>query len=198
MKRGFTLIEMLVSVGLFSVAITIIMTSLFSITAAQRKAIAVQNAQDNLRFAFEAMTKDIRTGRYYYCGSTVTDIPPTNTSTKDCPFGVNGGNSFSYQSSVGQTVTYQIWNNQLVRSSDGTQPCVPDPNIISDCQKITSPNVVIVDNIAFYVSGSGGFDNAQSFTTIVLEGKVIDPRDQTTTKINLQTSVSRRGLTDQP
>jgi len=92
MKReaGFTLLEMLVSLAVFSVALLIIMVTLFSVFNAQRKAIAIQNAQDNLRFAFEHMTKEIRVGRVFHCG-----ISGTLTQPQDCPNG-STPSSFSF------------------------------------------------------------------------------------------------------
>ena len=194
-NRGFTLLEMLVAVGLFTVALFIIMVTLFSVTNAQKKAAALQNAQDNLRFAFEAMTKEIRTGRSFHCGAS-----GALTQAQNCNF-PNGSDSFSFRNGAGQTVTYQVILNQLVKSSDGNLPCtVPDsqnPALIN-CQKITAPEVVIVDRIAFYVSGALAGDDLQSMATIVLEGQVLDPRGIGTAQINLQATVSKRGLVDQP
>ena len=119
-KRGFLLLEMLVSIGLFSIAVTIIMTSLFSIINAQKKSVDIQTAQDNLRFAFDAMTREIRTGKNFHCG-----VGGTLTSPQNCDFPYpNGETSFTFQNSAGQTVSYGINNNQLVKASDGKLPCI--------------------------------------------------------------------------
>lgn len=198
-SRGFTLLEMLVAMSVFSIVVLIVMTTLTSIVNLQKKIIAIQTAQDNLRYAFESMTKEIRTGRYFYCGDTVSDIPSSSTGVKDCNFS-NGGESFSFRNSVGQYVTYQINNGQLVKSSDSSQavrPCTTGTYI--NCQRITSQSVVIVNKVNFYVSGSGANDGAQSMATIVLEGQVQDPvHNIGTAKLNLQATISKRGLLDRP
>lgn len=191
-NRGFTLLEILVSLAVFSLAIAIILTVLFSVTDAQKKSLALQNAQDNLRFAFEAMTKEIRTGKRFHCGASGDLTQPQN-----CAY-PNGDNSFSFRNSVGQTVTYQVISNQLVKSSNGTIPCDPDPNDLVDCQKITAKDLILVDKMVFYVDGAFGSDNKQSRVLIVLEGQVLDPKNVGTARINLQTTVSKRGLIDQP
>ncbi|MBI2023791.1 type II secretion system protein [Candidatus Giovannonibacteria bacterium] len=192
MRRGFTLLEILISLGVFSIAVFIILTVLFSVSDAQKKTIAVQNAQDNLRYAFEAMTKEIRTGKVFHCGTG-----GSLTSPQNCAY-PNGESSFTFRNSAGQVVTYQVISNQLVKSSNGTIPCDPDPNDVTDCQKITAIDLVLIDKMVFYADGTLGSDSAQSRVTIVLDGEVQDPRNIGTAKINLQTTVSKRGLIDQP
>ena len=67
-NAGFTLIEMIVSLGVFTFVILISMGSFLAILGAQKKAIAVGTLQENLRFSIETMLKDIRVGYSYYCG----------------------------------------------------------------------------------------------------------------------------------
>ncbi|OGF69489.1 hypothetical protein A3H65_01340 [Candidatus Giovannonibacteria bacterium RIFCSPLOWO2_02_FULL_45_14] len=192
--KGFTLLEMLIALAIFTIAVFVVLTALFSIANVQKKVIAKQSAEDNLRFAFESMTKEIRTGKIFHCLTSGTLTLP-----QDCDF-PSGGNSFTFKNNpAGQTVTYQVVNQQLVKSSNGTLPCTPDPNDYIDCQKLTSPDLVIVNKVNFYVSGTEGGDGAQSMATIVLEGQVFDPvHNIATAKLNLQTTVSKRGILDRP
>ena len=192
-NKGFTLLEMLISMAIFTIAVFIVMTSLFSITNVQKKVIAKQSAEDNLRFAFESMTKEIRTGKKFHCGTT----PPPLTDSANCPFGSSAGTSFTFLNSVGQTVTYQVYNNQLVKSSDGNLPdCVNGSYV--NCQKLTSPDLVIINKVNFYISGATANDGAQSLAIVVLDGQVFDPKGIGTAKLVLQTTISKRGLLDQP
>ena len=195
-NKGFTLLEMLIALSIFTIAIFIIMATLFAITNVQKKIIALQSAQDNLRFAFESMTKEIRTGKRFHCGTSGTLTAPL-----DCPF-PNGGNSFTFQNALLQTATYQVVNingvGVLVKSSNGALPDCASGSYIN-CQKLTSPDLVIVNTVNFYVRGSGANDHAQSLATIVLEGEVQDPVKKIgTAKLFLQTTISKRGLLDQP
>ena len=84
MKKGFSLIEMIVAVGIFSVAALIGVTALLSLTVSQRKAIAIQSAYDNMRFGVEVISKDLRTGDIIHCSSSGVLTMP-----QDCPPGVN-------------------------------------------------------------------------------------------------------------
>jgi len=60
-NKGFTLIELLVGVIAFSVLMTTMSTLALSVIQAQRKAFALQNAQESSRFILESMIKEIRT-----------------------------------------------------------------------------------------------------------------------------------------
>src|SRR3990167_8333744 len=98
--KVFTLLEMLIALTIFTIAVFIAVSTLFSITNVQKKIIAKQSAEDNLRFAFESMTKEIRTGKIFHCG-----ISGTRPSPQNCSF-PSGGNFFTLKNSpAGQTGT---------------------------------------------------------------------------------------------
>ena len=65
--RGFTLIELLVSVALFSVVMLISVGSLVAMAEAARKAESIKSVLNNLNFAFDSMSRTIRTGYLYHC-----------------------------------------------------------------------------------------------------------------------------------
>jgi len=66
---GFTLIEMIVSLGLFSIVITISVGALLVLIATNEQLQAEQSVMTNLSFALDSMTREIRTGTNYYCAS---------------------------------------------------------------------------------------------------------------------------------
>jgi prepilin-type N-terminal cleavage/methylation domain-containing protein len=66
---GFTLIEMIVSLALFSVVITISVGALLILIASNRQLQDEQAVLTNLSFALDSMTREIRTGSAYVCGS---------------------------------------------------------------------------------------------------------------------------------
>lgn len=62
MKKGFTLIEVLVALAVFSTAVTIV-TDVFLMSAkAQRKILATQRLQADARFVLETMAREARMG----------------------------------------------------------------------------------------------------------------------------------------
>src|SRR3990167_6561201 len=90
----------------------------------------------------------------FHCDQNQNVVNPENP--KDCPYS-NGGKSFSFLSlPSGDTVTYQVVNNQLVKSLTGNRPCWNsgvDMTPGMNCQILTSPEVVIINDIHFYHFG---------------------------------------------
>ena len=72
-KAGFTLIEMIVSLGVFSGVITIAIGALLMLVAANDQLQGEQSVMTNLSFALDSMTREIRTGTDYYCDSAAQD-----------------------------------------------------------------------------------------------------------------------------
>jgi prepilin-type N-terminal cleavage/methylation domain-containing protein len=66
MKKGFTLIEMLVTVGLFAIIITIAVGGFVNAERTQRQVSSLISAQSNVSLALEQMSREIRTG-YLFC-----------------------------------------------------------------------------------------------------------------------------------
>jgi prepilin-type N-terminal cleavage/methylation domain-containing protein len=66
MKKGFTLIEMLITVGLFTIIITIAVSAFTNAIRTQQQVSSLISAQSNVSLALEQMTRDIRTG-YLFC-----------------------------------------------------------------------------------------------------------------------------------
>lgn len=176
MKKGFTLLEMMVSMGVFVIAVFLSVGSLLALTNAQKKALVLQSTQDNLRFALETAARDIRTGDFYYCGSNVSDVPQI-PSRKDCS---SGGPSLTFKNVSGNTITYQARNNRI-QKKDGA----------IDFQPLTSGDIVI-EYLTFYVIGSSDTDNFHPRVTIVAKG--VSGSGSTRSALNLQTTVSQRTI----
>ncbi|MDP4020968.1 MAG: type II secretion system protein [Candidatus Adlerbacteria bacterium] len=183
--RGFTLIELMVSVTIFIIVMVISLGSLLSISSAERKAESLKTVMNNLHFALDSMSRSIRTGIDYHCTSSA----PLDQS-QDCP---SGDDYFAFRSvdSAQGTVVYCQGNGSSC-SSSGTAilRSVNGGNF----SPITAPEVDIT-SLTFYVVGSvSEFDNDpisfQPKVVITLTGEV--PLGTQLTSFNLQTSVTQR------
>lgn len=67
-QRGFTLIEMMVSVALFAIVMLIAGATLLSLVYANRKAQALQSVINNLNVSLDGMVRNMREGSNYRCG----------------------------------------------------------------------------------------------------------------------------------
>ena len=170
LNRGFTLLEMVVAVGVFSVAILLATSSFLSLQNSEKKIQSAVNIQNNLRFAMEVMAKEIRTGGAYHCG---TD---PGTEPLDC---LSGSSSLTFKNALGQTVIYRKIDSSIQKSSDG--------GIIF--QPLTSSDIK-VDELKFYVVGALLNDDIQPRVLINIKssGQVGTGLNE----ISLQTSVSQR------
>ncbi|MFH1947487.1 MAG: type II secretion system protein [Candidatus Magasanikbacteria bacterium] len=67
---GFTLIEMIVAIAVFTVVMTVTLATYLNVSDIQRKANALRVVNDNVSFALETMTREIRTNKDYTdCGA---------------------------------------------------------------------------------------------------------------------------------
>lgn len=69
-KRAFTLIEMIVAVGLFSIVMMVALAIILSVVDNNKKVHSVNVVVNNLNFSIDSMVRDIKTGVYYRCGAS--------------------------------------------------------------------------------------------------------------------------------
>ena len=67
-KAGFTLVEMIVSLAIFSIVAVVALGALIRIIDANKKAQTLQTAITNLNYALESLSREMRVGTKYQCG----------------------------------------------------------------------------------------------------------------------------------
>ncbi len=182
---GFTLIEMLVSVSIFTLVMLITTSSIFVIVASNKKAEALKSVMDNLSFALESMTRDIRTGSTYTCLTVSGGITYT-VSGSNCPGGDPGFQFVSNQQSYnGNSIIIQfylwqgrIWENQLNSSWTGAVA-------------ITAPEIN-VSSLQFYLVGAPKGDTFQPRVLMSVIGTA--GASSTQTQFDVQTTLSQRQI----
>lgn len=191
-KDGFTLIEMIVSLGVFTIIALISAGSFLIVLGAQKKSISAGNIQENLRITLEMMAKEIRTGTSYYCGSSKDDFG-SGSDTRDCSV---GGLALTFYF-TNRTLIYRVNNQRIEKYIDGNTSLacpVSDPTD-DDCFSIITFPEVKIDNLTFYVTGSDIVsDTAQPKVTIVLKGSMDMTSKASESEFNIQTTVSQRRL----
>lgn len=183
-KEGFTLIEIMVSVVLFTVIIMAV-TSIFKMAiSAQRNSIAAQNVQESMKYFFEITGKEIRMA-VKNNGSCDTSIVPVGSV-----FGANSnsyGDTLYFKNYTGDCVTYFLqkdYNNILRfavsrKNNDGVKV------------DFISPEKISINSLHFVLSGGGPAPSPQPLVTMNMNANSIS-NSKFQANMTLQTSISSR------
>lgn len=201
-NSGFTLIEMIVSLGVFSIVVTTAVGALLMLISTNQQLQAEQSVMTNLSFALDTMTREIRTGLNYYCADSsggdnlvfANDHETLASSTKDCVNGrmgskqgisfFEGGSSLSQGSDRRILYYYDADLRTILRKlGDG------------DPESIVSSGLIIED-VQFYVTGSSklkdGGDTDQPTVTVYIVAT--EKEDADSKRYYLQTTITQRIL----
>jgi len=133
--RAYTLLELIVSIGIFSIVMLTATGAYIKLIDLDRQARGTNDVVSNLSFAVDSMTRAVRTGKDYKCNITGTNC--TNTSSP--------GTSLRFTDEQGRTVTYELESGQIKAT------IVPlTGSTIS--AKLTDPRIT-VSTLNFYVRG---------------------------------------------
>lgn len=190
-KRGFTLVEMLVAVALFSIVMLVCVSSLLALVAANRKMHALQSVMNNLNVSLDGMVREIRMGSAYDGSGGCTG---NSGGPKDC---TSGGTQFSYQpygNSPSAQPTIYRWNsvNKSIERSD--------PNKSAGAfLSVTAPDITI-DSLQFYVVGASRgctvspCDLVQPKVVIVIKGTAPVANSKSKSTFHIQVTAVQRLL----
>ena len=209
-QSGFTLVEMIVSLALFSVVITIAVGALLVLIASNERFQEEQSVMTNLSFAIDSMTREIRTGVNYFCDSqdSANGVSAGQRifqngqdlsfePTQDCQNGNSSDRRYHGISFVegGQSITGSA-DTRIVYFFDDTEGKIYRRVSGNDAQSIVSSGIFI-ENAEFFVTGSdplsdGSSEIDQATVSIVIEARETDSAADST--YNIQTTVVQRTL----
>ena len=178
-NNGFTIVEMLVAVGIFMSIAVISAGATLSLMDVNRKAQQVKVALDNISLISEEMTREIRTGRRYHCGIVGEVVSPTNP--QDC---INGGNFLRFKTARGDDAEYFLLHGVIQKREN-----------IGQANERVIPLTVFEDieiiEFNLYVGGSEDAPNLQQpFVLVHIKGGVGGAGEKT--EINFQTTATQR------
>ena len=183
-KKGFTLIEMIVSLAIFSVVAVIALGSLVRIMSANQKAQSLHSAMTNIGFALESMSRELRMG-VGIDGNTSNTIKfgsmrtYPNTSPIQCYLD-------SAYSLVPSVISNEFYLQKAEATGCGNPPDASMSGPLGTSIDMLSPSIHLTTGTSLNVI-SGKY----KLITIKLVGYV-GTKEKTKTYFNVQTSVSQR------
>lgn len=187
-QRGFTLVEMIVAVALFSVVMLVSVSTLLALVNANRKAQALQSVINNLNIALDGLVRSARMGSVYHGAAGDGDCGGADyTNPSDC---ASGGAIFAFKP-YGSTQSDPPWlyvfdseTHTLKKSFNGTT---------IDAVPITASEVTI-DDMKFYVVGTTPGDAIQPKVVIIIKGSAGALGTSARTTFHIQATAVQRSL----
>ena len=192
---GFTLIEMLVSVGLFTIVMTIGLSVILSVVDGNKKSQSINTVVNNLNSGIDSMVRDIKTGTDYHCvaDSLGGTLPVDKSTSSGCDStisypelnfistitGSERGVSYTYHAATAVTPGYI----SKIVCVGNVLPCVTS--------NITSPEINITNMRMYVKAPSAG--QGQPGALIIINGTA-KVNAHTISDFNIQTYVSQRLL----
>ncbi len=171
-SRGFTLIELIVSVGLFAIVMLVATSAYLTLIRLDRRARATNQVVNNLSFAMDAMVRGIRTGSGYRCINGSPDAQG-NSTTGACTQFYYTDSNLAVNNNV---VTYFLNGTNVLRNEGSSFSTT-----VNTASLLTDPAITI-SSLVFYVRGAGTANNEQPQVLFTLKGSLpADSNGQTTT-----------------
>ncbi len=182
--RGFTLIEVIVGMGIFVIIIAVVLAVFLASVRASRKSIQNQNVTDNGRFVLEKISRAVRQStirsssspsRLDLCHATVgyTSLP--------CPCTASGLRCLEY--------TFDSVRSRILETSgDASGNAVTAP--------ITSNNVAVNSLIFSYPGGlvRGDIQQPRAVISLFIKEALTATKPEEKAEIRLQTTITPRRL----
>lgn len=200
---GYSLVEILVVLGLFSSISTLSLGALFNAQSVNARLQETQIILDNMNLSSQTITRDIRFGSEFYCATALPLTPSVvPTVRKNCTAkNSSGGTVLIFKPSDSTNdldrVAYYVKNGILYKD---LYPYLGTTSV----QQMTSDDITM-SSFIFYVDGAqtstGSNDDAnaidykQPFITLVISG-ITRPAKASTppSTFDIQTSISPREL----
>jgi prepilin-type N-terminal cleavage/methylation domain-containing protein len=196
-KKGFTLIEVMISTGLFAVIMTLGVTAVLNTSTLHKKSQDQRSVLDSMAFIVEDMARLMRTGSGFNCRSNFIDNPTEDPES--CTIGFNGypGDFIAFEApgvtpgDPSDQNIYAILEDGIYWNEDsGTTFLSGDPKF-----RLTPENISFNTNESgFVVRGAKVGDNEQPIVFIRLDGQIDNEKEDFSTPFSYQFAITPRRI----
>jgi prepilin-type N-terminal cleavage/methylation domain-containing protein len=187
-KRGFTLIEMLVAVGLFSVVMLVSVAAILSIIGNNKKAQGINNVVNNLNFAIESMVRDMKTGYLYKCDGS---WPIDQTEAGPCP--ATPVDKIALLSGSPTAVEYSFIEPTTENDGGYVPGHIVKRTGSGNAIDLTSKSDVDIQSVQMYVNNAASGSGSQPGIFLIIRAKA-NILENEVSEFGLQTFISQRIL----
>ncbi len=195
-QKGFTLVEIIVSLAIFTVVALVAIGALLRVMDANKKSLSLKTAVNNLNFSLESMSREMRVGSKYYLGTSIGGGISSTYSASPSPGNKSEISSgdwlIAFTSSKTSNVNgicnliyvyrYDSANKKLQK---GQQTDCTDSVTDSDFIDVTSSDIKITNAVIIVDA------NSQPYALFLFQGySGIKAKDRT--DFSIQTRVSQR------
>lgn len=178
-EQGFTLIELIVVMGVFSTIITVVIGSFLVMLESQRAVTAEKDVAENTRFALEYVARQMRVvNRYDGAGGQPAGCVDINTS-----FDVPAEDEIYFLSESNECIHVYVQGGVMKLEND------------AGVQDLTSSSEVYVEGLSFLVTGEEETDGLQPRVTMIITARGAgESQWAQDAEMAVQTTVSVRNL----
>lgn len=191
-QSGFTLLEMIVSMGIFTIVAVIAVGSLVRITSLNRQAQAMQAATNNINYILESISREMRVGSHFHCIDGTTYNDNGNLAYKACNEGSKGIVFISSKTALDGSgdvcnleIAYWFVNNNISKSQ---QTACGETLRQDDSLQLVDTGNVTITGITF-ANNQGGLNYSRFDIGLV---GYAGAKEKERTYFDVRTSVSQR------
>lgn len=198
-QQGFSLVELLVSLALFSVVITMSVGTMIVLLDANAKTQNMNVLMTNLSFSLSSLSREVRTGFSYYCDRSSVSAPvPSALQVRDCSDGtrlsiVEADNSLTNVTRGNYTedsrITYYFDPNYYGTDKGAILRRLGEGAVLP----LTSAEIDI-DMLSFRVAGSAVAGDSQTPRARIIISGTAGNIEGLDTAFHIQTMVTQRLL----
>ncbi len=199
MSKAFTLLEIMISVGLFTIIMVLGTSAVLNANVVHKKNQNQRAIIDNLNFMLEDIARNARVGSDYNCGLLDANFPPPPHFPADCPSPGNFGLSLTDMNGNQVTYLFAQWgtySTNVPSGHDADYKLFKHYTTDNGTTWVTTnltPDEIIFDPLAtgFIVVGAGTVgDMIQPTVLIRMAGKIL--YKDVVTPFDVQTTVTQR------
>ncbi len=169
-KNGFSLIEMIIAMGIFTVVISVVAMVFSNSSSYQKRILAGQEVENNARYIAEFISRELRTAR---------EINSSQASVSLNDF------DFIFKNYRGESITYCL--------ADASGACDAAGEFIARINgtnaQIINTSTVRMDNLRFITNEFSALPPQQKIITIFF---TVKSADNPNIKLDMQTSITAR------